>query len=132
MQSRLQASSQRYQTLVLSPDDPEAQMVIQHFMASQPSGYGIKKITCVYNRILQMGFLAHLINIEEEAKKFQPGWSQEPLSDQRKEVIANWKALASSFSPLHVNIDQAVEVLAACQNPSSLAWDLFAQIDIDL
>jgi|GEM_PF-2217319 len=109
--SRLQNLSHRHQGAVLLPSDPEAQMVIKYFMTDKPPGYSVGKITAISNRILQTGFMAHLVTIEEEAKKFLPAWMNEPLRDQRKEAIATWEASTSSFSPLQVNIDGQLETL---------------------
>ena len=52
-------------------------------MNDKPPGLSISRITCVYNRALQMGFSAHLSHIEDEAKKFPPQWEKESLAQQK-------------------------------------------------
>ena len=76
-------------------------------MADKPPGFSITKITYVYNSSLQMGFLAHLSNIEHEAKRLLPA----SLSAERKEVVENWKDLTSVYSPLQVMVDQEEQIL---------------------
>ena len=109
---RLQVANPRFKSTVLLPDDPEAKMILRHFMADKPPGYSIGKITYVYNRSLQMGFLAHLCNIEQAAQKFPPAWNTESLAAERQDVIDSWKALTDPFSPLKVTIDQEEEILS--------------------
>ncbi len=105
--ARLQVVSPRFKAAVLLPTDPESQFVLAQFMADKPPGFSITKITYVYNSSLQMGFLAHLSNIEHEAKQFLPA----SLSAERKEVVENWKDLTSSYSPLQLTIDQEEQIL---------------------
>ncbi len=105
--ARLQPVNLRFKAAVLLPTDPESQFVLAQFMADKPPGFSITKITYVYNSSLQMGFLAHLSNIEHEAKKFVPT----SLSAERKEVVENWKDLTSPYSPLQVTIDQEEQTL---------------------
>ncbi len=105
--ARLQVVSPRFKAAVLLPTDPESQFVLAQFMADKPPGFSITKITYVYNSSLQMGFLAHLSNIEHEAKQFLPA----SLSAERKEVVENWKDLTSVYSPLQVMVDQEEQIL---------------------
>ncbi len=104
---RLQVVSPRFKAAVLQRSDPESQFVIAQFMADRPPGFSITKITYVYNRSLQMGFLAHLSNTEDEAKKF----ASAPLSVERQGVIESWKELTAPYSPLKLTIDQEEETL---------------------
>ncbi len=104
---RLQAVNPRFKAAVLEPSDPASQFVLAQFMADKPPGFSITKITYVYNSSLQMGFLAHLSNIEHEAKQFLPA----SLSAERKEVVENWKDLTSVYSPLQVMVDQEEQIL---------------------
>ncbi len=105
--ARLQAVNPRFKAAVLKPTDPESQFVLAQFMADKPPGFSITKITYVYNSSLQMGFLAHLSNIEHEAKQFLPA----SLSAERKEVVENWKDLTAPYSPLQLTIDQEEQIL---------------------
>ncbi len=105
--ARLQAVNPRFKAAVLLPTDPESQFVLAQFMADKPPGFSITKITYVYNSSLQMGFLAHLSNIEHEAKQFVPA----SLSAERKEIVENWKDLTSVYSPLQVMVDQEEQIL---------------------
>ncbi len=105
--ARLQAVNPRFKAAVLKPTDPASQFVLAQFMADKPPGFSITKITYVYNSSLQTGFLAHLSNIEHEAKQFVPT----SLSAERKEVVENWKDLTSVYSPLQVMVDQEEQIL---------------------
>ncbi len=108
---RLQPANPRFKATVVLPTDPESKFIVSQFMKDRPLGYGITKITCVYNQSLHMGFLGHLFNIEEEAQKFSSSWQAGPLSQERRGAIGTWKELTDPFSPLKVTIDQEPETL---------------------
>lgn len=108
---RLEATSNRFTATPLTSSDPEAALILRYFMVNKPLGYSIGKITCIYNRSLHAGFIAHLIHVNEEARKFLPSWNTEEYPEERKHALESWKELTQPFSPITISIDQEVEIL---------------------
>lgn len=108
---RLDQKNKRYKAVQLHSSDPEAIFVLPYFNANKPMHYDICNITCIYNPYLQAGFAAHLIQIEEEAKKFLPSWEKEDLAVERRKAIESWKKLTAPFSPIKVTIEDQEDTL---------------------
>ncbi len=110
---RLQPANAQFKAALILATDPEYIFISRYFMANKPPGYNIGKITCVYNSSLHTEFVAHLHTIEENAKKFPPTWHTEALPQERKGIIASWRALTRPFSPLSIQVEEEKKTLSS-------------------
>ncbi len=83
--------------------DPEHEWILQSFLQNKPAGYSIANVTYIDNVAHTQAFESELVNMELEAKKFLPRWSEENQPDRRKLVIEKWQAQTNEFPVLEVS-----------------------------
>jgi len=89
--------------------DPEYAFVLRYFQHQKPPHYGIKSIRCVHNPDQTKAFEVSFIGMEQAAKSFPPGWSQEEPKGHRAQTIERWKASVAPFSPFQIPSSKRVD-----------------------
>jgi len=89
--------------------DPEYAFVVRYFQHQKPPHYAIKSIRCVHNPDQTKIFEGSFTSMEEAAKTFSPGWSQEEPKAQRAQTIERWKASVAPFSPFQIPSSKRVD-----------------------
>jgi len=89
--------------------DPEYAFVLRYFQHQKPPHYGIKSIRCVHNPDQTKAFEVSFTGMEQAAKSFPPGWSQEEPKGHRAQTIERWKASVAPFSPFQIPSSKRVD-----------------------